>query len=189
MAKRSQSLSKTITYMRKKVRNKNWQLGERADSISSIKTKLSVSYKTVKNAVRILNKYNILEDRGRDGIFVIGYPAIRLNTALNTLDDITRIRVNLKAAKILSEGGIFNGRTVTIINRTDNNINILYPITGVEVSFDINVIKETLYSPITVEDILRDNHLRPVYDKQTELKDHLHVILPYLKELNISRGK
>jgi DNA-binding transcriptional regulator YhcF (GntR family) len=183
--KRSAALQKSVTHIRHKVRDKTWKLGEKVDNISKISNKINVSYATLKKAFAIVCDDGLLEDRDRGNYFVVNRTATRLKTALNVHDGISKIAIQLKSAKLINNGGIFNDKTVSIVNKINHSLSIFFPYTDEEIKFELNDIVDTLNKPLMVNDVINDPKLKDEFETQANIKEYLYIILPALKKLNI----
>ncbi len=181
--KRSPQLSRVISYIKRRI-GKTWELGTRIDSVTYIAKDIGVCYTTARKAIKVLCKQGLLENRGT-GFFVIGRPNLKLSTILGKLDNLKRAAASIKTAKMLSEGGMWDGQEIAVIARTDNTIKIFYPITIMDITLDIDSIKNTISNPITAQNVIDNKLLLDQFHKQQQVKEHANVLFPRLKQLNI----
>jgi len=186
--KRSESLNRAVMYIRRKIRNKNWKLGEKVDTISFITNAASVSFPTAKKALTLMCNDGILENRGRYGYFVVGSLSTQLRTGLSVLSDIRKIRMSLKATKLLAAGAIYDGKTVTILKKDQDLLTLFFPITGKEEKFELNIVRGAIFKPLSVEDVINDNRLKLAFDKQSKVKEYFNIIIPNRKKLKLRRS-
>ncbi len=186
--KRSESLTRAVMYIRRKLRNKNWKLGERVDTISAISDAAGVSCPTAKKALTLMCNDGVLESRDRYGYFVVGNLTVQLRTGLNVLSDIKKIQMSLKATKLLANGAIYDGKTVTIMKKDQDFLTLFFPITGIEEKFELNIVRGAMFKPLSVEDVINDNKLKLAFDKQSKVKEYFNIIIPNRKKLGLRRS-
>ena len=184
MKKRSPELNKAVTYIRGKIRRKTWEIGQKADSISQISKDIKISKPTVKKAVTILESKSLLENRGIEGIWVIG----QLTKNMSSVMKLSSIQSNLTAAKLLSNGGIFDKNNQTILCRTNDILTIFFPIKNNKISLKISSIENIRKNLIHIQDVLNKNVCRSKlknYKEQLQVISVLDIIIPHKKELDI----
>lgn len=184
MRRRSDQLNSAISYIRGKIRRKTWNIGNKTDSITAISRSVGVSRPTILNAINILEGEGLLENRGREGVWITN----KLTSRSSSVFKLSSIKNNLLAAKLLSQGGIFSGKHQAVIARISDHINVLFPITGTLIVLNIDSILKVKVNMIRIDTVLNtktsSKKIRE-YKEQLKVLSVFDIILPYKKELHL----
>ena len=179
--------SKTaLSYMRKKVRAKTWKVGDRIENKTTLASKIGVSRYSVNSAVKTLVVEGILEDHGHGGLWVVGGVPTNKSGLMRKLSRLGDVKRQLKAAKLLGAGGILIPSEQLIIWSEDSRVNVFFPMTGEESSFEKIDVQLTARSPISMEEaaVSVSKDLVRRYILQQEILKYL----PYLRLHKVAMG-
>lgn len=184
MRKRSAQLNKAVGYIRGKIRRKSWSQGDKIDSINKMSGAATVSNGTMLRAVQLLELAGLLENRGREGIWIIG----RLTSRMSTIQKLAGIKNNILTAKMLASGGIFDSVHRAVLLRKENVVSILFPITGKTEEILVDSILKVRSNMIKLEDVLKPSASSKQikeYREQVKVLSLLELIIPHKTELEL----
>lgn len=185
MKKPGPSVRKVLSSIKGSIRRGSFKVGQCMDSKTRIAERTRTSMYAVNKAVSILQGEGIVEDQGYLGVWVISPIRPTKNSISRKLNMLGKVSNNLKAAKMLNEGGTFVPSRQAVVSGDEKYVHIFFPLSGNLTSFFKEEIELYHHGKILPEDVLAEPGLRPEYLRQKEIEEYLDLIIPNRKSLGL----
>jgi DNA-binding transcriptional regulator YhcF (GntR family) len=193
MPKRYKPTRKAISYIRRLISLGTWKVNSKIPPLRNISEQISVSYSTVRNAVRFLENEGTLQNYGSLGFYVTSDKLSKLKEISNNQYYIQMLKTNLKVVEELNKGGVKIGTMVIRYIPSSGNIISTDIISGKKNISSLVTLNEIISKPLKPEDLLKIRATMPSifgrerkkYDDQQKLTKLAQIVSRHKKELKI----
>lgn len=188
---KQKQVKKTTAYIKRMISAKKWEVNSRTPTIGEIAKRNNVCWSTARKAMNVLEREGKVQNYGSIGFFVKN----------NLPDNITPLRSinlksaksNIKAAKLINNGGICIGRYVIGYIPVENKVRIIDLVTNTDEDIQLEDLLDSLKYPVKVNDLLKlqkrneDEYTvaRRKYEFQKRVKQVAKIVVRHKRNLGI----
>lgn len=181
---------KTTAYIRRMITTKKWEVNSKIPPIREIAEKNGVCWASARKAMRNIENEGRVRNYGKAGFFVVhnlpkydDFSSLKLNYVKN----------NLKAAKLLNNGGISIGQYVLKYCPEEHSVEVLDVVSNYNEIINLAELLEYVNSPVNIKQLLAAKNkkddgyplLRTKYEKQKRLGRISRIVSRHKRELSI----